>query len=62
MPGPDDETAEWRRDVIRDLVSSTTGLDRTLERAIPLGVAFHHAGMCQSVADLLDNRTDFFQH
>lgn len=44
MPAVDEVTAERRRDVIRDLAASITGLDRVLEKSIPSGVAFHHAG------------------
>lgn len=44
MPPADEDVVEGRRDVIRDLAASVTGLDRILGKSIPLGVAFHHAG------------------
>ena len=44
MPNADDELAEERMDVVRDLATTSTGLDFTLERTVSSGVAFHHAG------------------
>lgn len=44
MPRCDDETREHRMEVVRDLATTTTGLDFVLERTIAAGVAFHHAG------------------
>lgn len=34
-------TAERRLDLLNDLRSTTTGLEPTLEKTVPVGVAFH---------------------
>lgn len=47
MPRCDDNTQERRMEVVRDLATTTTGLDFVLERTVPAGVAFHHAGLCR---------------
>lgn len=44
MPRCDQETRERRMEVVRDLATTATGLDFTLEKTIFAGVAFHHAG------------------
>jgi hypothetical protein len=44
----DSLTLEKRRDLLNDLRSTTIGLDSTLERTIPVGVAFHREfGNCK---------------
>jgi len=45
MPSVDQETWEKRMEVIRDLATTSTGLDFALEKTVPAGVAFHHAGL-----------------
>jgi DNA polymerase theta len=46
MPEADDEMVEKRMDIVRDLATTSTGLDFTLEKTVSSGVAFHHAGAC----------------
>ncbi|PMD31140.1 P-loop containing nucleoside triphosphate hydrolase protein [Hyaloscypha variabilis F] len=46
-------TAEKRRDLLNDLRSTTTGLDPILEKIIPIGVAFHHAGLTTEERDAI---------
>lgn len=45
MPAVDEEVREKRMEVIRDLATTSTGLDLTLDKTVPAGVAFHHAGL-----------------
>ncbi|TAQ89791.1 hypothetical protein B7494_g1900 [Chlorociboria aeruginascens] len=49
---------EKRRDLVNDLRSTSTGLDHVLERIIPLGVAFHHAGLTIEERDLIATAYD----
>jgi replicative superfamily II helicase len=49
---------EKRLDLLGDLRSLTTGLDRTLEQTVPCGVGFHHAGLTIEERDLIANAYD----
>ncbi|KAB5580315.1 P-loop containing nucleoside triphosphate hydrolase protein [Coniochaeta sp. 2T2.1] len=49
---------EKRIDLLADLRSLTTGLDRTLEQTIPCGVGFHHAGLTIEERELVANGYD----
>ncbi|KAK4186168.1 P-loop containing nucleoside triphosphate hydrolase protein [Podospora australis] len=49
---------EKRLDLLGELRSLTTGLDPNLERTIPFGVAFHHAGLTTEERDLIANAYD----
>jgi replicative superfamily II helicase len=40
----DEETAIARESLVLRLKRSPNGLDRTLARTVPLGVAYHHGG------------------
>jgi len=61
MPGPEETDAavlDRRRDLLGDLRSLTVGLDKTLEQTIPVGVAFHHAGLTTEERDLVTRAYD----
>ncbi|KAI4121609.1 MAG: hypothetical protein LQ338_006270 [Usnochroma carphineum] len=58
MPGCSEETLEKRRDVVLDLRSLPVGLDETLEKTIPKGVAFHHAGLTGEEREILASAYD----
>ncbi|KAL0632288.1 hypothetical protein Q9L58_008851 [Maublancomyces gigas] len=58
MPRCDDNTRERRMEVVRDLATTTTGLDFVLERTVPAGVAFHHAGLTTEEKDLIADAYD----
>ncbi|PYH89900.1 DNA-directed DNA polymerase theta [Aspergillus ellipticus CBS 707.79] len=47
MPAPSEDTDELNRrlDLLADLRSLPSGLDPVLEKTLPRGVGFHHAGM-----------------
>lgn len=45
MPAVGEEVWEKRMEVVRDLATTSTGLDLALEKTVPAGVAFHHAGL-----------------
>ncbi|KAJ9164888.1 p-loop containing nucleoside triphosphate hydrolase protein [Coniochaeta hoffmannii] len=49
---------EKRADLLADLRSLSTGLDRTLEQTIPCGVGFHHAGLTIEERELVANGYD----
>ncbi|TPX14216.1 uncharacterized protein E0L32_000610 [Thyridium curvatum] len=51
-------TLDRRLDLLGDLRSLNTGLDANLEKTIPYGVAFHHAGMTTEERDLVANAYD----
>ncbi|KAK4226124.1 DNA polymerase theta [Podospora fimiseda] len=49
---------EKRLDLLNDLRSLATGLDPNLEKTIPSGVAFHHAGLTTEERELVANAYD----
>lgn len=49
---------EKRRDVLAELRSTATGLDSVLQKTIPFGVAFHHAGLTTEERDLIATAYD----
>ncbi|KAK4165689.1 P-loop containing nucleoside triphosphate hydrolase protein [Cladorrhinum sp. PSN259] len=49
---------EKRLDLLNDLRSLATGLDPNLEKTIPSGVAFHHAGLTTEERELIANSYD----
>ncbi|CZT03482.1 hypothetical protein WAI453_012309 [Rhynchosporium graminicola] len=49
---------ERRRELLNDLRSTNTGLDQILERTVPVGVAFHHAGLTTEERDLITTAYD----
>jgi replicative superfamily II helicase len=57
-PLPDTEIREKRMDIVRDLATTATGLDSALEKTIPAGVAFHHAGLTTEERDLITEGYD----
>ncbi|KAE9381757.1 DEAD/DEAH box helicase [Stipitochalara longipes BDJ] len=54
----DSSTAEKRRELLNDLRSTATGLDLILEKTIPTGVAFHHAGLTTEERDTIATAYD----
>lgn len=61
MPTPaevDPAVAEPRLDLISTLRSLSTGLDSVLSQTVPVGVAFHHAGMTTEERDLIASAYD----
>ncbi|KAL2064983.1 hypothetical protein VTL71DRAFT_4123 [Oculimacula yallundae] len=49
---------ERRQELLNDLRSTNTGLDQILERTVPVGVAFHHAGLTTEERDLIATAYD----
>ncbi|KAK3329642.1 P-loop containing nucleoside triphosphate hydrolase protein [Apodospora peruviana] len=49
---------EKRLDLLGDLRSLSTGIDPKLEQTVPVGVAFHHAGLTTEERDLVANAYD----
>ncbi|KAK0119000.1 hypothetical protein ONS96_012073 [Cadophora gregata f. sp. sojae] len=47
-----------RTELLNDLRSTPTGLDQVLERTVPVGVAFHHAGLTTEERDLIATAYD----
>ncbi|KAG4437459.1 hypothetical protein IFR05_007064 [Cadophora sp. M221] len=47
-----------RNELLNDLRSTTTGLDQVLEKTVPVGVAFHHAGLTTEERDLIATAYD----
>jgi replicative superfamily II helicase len=47
------QTVEGRNDLLNDLRSTASGLDQTLEKTIPVGVAFHRKPHARMLEDRL---------
>lgn len=47
---------EGLQDVVAQLKRTPAGLDQVLQRTVPWGVAFHHAGTCALMIDLNNNK------
>lgn len=47
---------EGLQDVVAQLKRTPAGLDQVLQRTVPWGVAFHHAGNCPSMLHLNNNK------
>ncbi|EFW99536.1 DNA-directed DNA polymerase [Grosmannia clavigera kw1407] len=61
MPTPaevDPAVSEARLDLVSTLRGLNTGLDSVLSQTVPVGVAFHHAGMTTEERDLIANAYD----
>lgn len=58
MPEADEEMTEARIEVIRSLATSPTGLDIELQKTVPNGAAFHHAGLTAEERDLVAEAYD----
>ncbi|KAH8591327.1 P-loop containing nucleoside triphosphate hydrolase protein [Bisporella sp. PMI_857] len=49
---------EKRAELLADLRSTPTGLDSVMEKTVPVGVAFHHAGLTTEERDLIATAYD----
>ncbi|KAI4192576.1 MAG: hypothetical protein LQ346_004239 [Caloplaca aetnensis] len=58
MPACNGELLEQRQDIVHDLRGLSTGLDETLEKTVPRGVAFHHAGLTTEEREILARAYD----
>ncbi|KAL8923598.1 MAG: hypothetical protein Q9208_004545 [Pyrenodesmia sp. 3 TL-2023] len=58
MPGCEGEQLEQREDIVHDLRGLPVGLDETLEKTVPRGVAFHHAGLTIEEREILARAYD----
>lgn len=54
----DPEILEKRNDVIRDLRALMTGMEHIIEKVMPYGVAFHHAGLTTEERDIIAKAFD----
>lgn len=52
---------EGLQDVVAQLKRAPAGLDQVLQRTVPWGVAFHHAGTCDYMIDFGVNITVFIK-
>ena len=57
-PELDQTVLDRRMDLLGDLRSLSTGLDKGLEHTIPAGVGFHHAGLTTEERDFIANAYD----
>lgn len=53
-----EDLMEKRRDLLSELRSCPTGLDPTLEKTVPFGVGFHHAGLTTEERDIVARAYD----
>ena len=53
-----DAILEKRYDLVRELATGIAGMDPTLEKTLPRGVAFHHAGMTTEERELVAKAYD----
>ncbi|KAH7417138.1 DEAD/DEAH box helicase [Cadophora sp. MPI-SDFR-AT-0126] len=51
-------TMDRRTELLNDLRSTNSGLDQVLEKTVPVGVAFHHAGLTTEERDLIATAYD----
>ncbi|KUJ22243.1 P-loop containing nucleoside triphosphate hydrolase protein [Mollisia scopiformis] len=61
LPRPEETDSllmDKRRDLLNNLRSTSTGLDQLLEKIVPVGVAFHHAGLTTEERDIIATAYD----